>query len=340
MNKVETAVAGRPAEPRPAHWTRHSPSSVAAPTAKGWSRLPGPRSTRRSGAMLLATTDQGLVRVALSSAEEDDLPRGPGRQRLAEGGRACRRSSTPCAVSSTSTSRARARRSTSTVDWRLSHGFRRDVLEILHDQVPFGHVVSYKELAERAGHPRASRAVGHGHGDQPRADRRAVPPCPAHGRRARRLRRRPRHEAAPAPARRRAAQLTSHECWCDVVAIATTSTGVRGVRRGRGRGSRCGRRSRSCSTGSVLGSTERGSLSTRSIDGKRRIDGLGAVGRRDQPVLHRQHDRGGFECAGRTERVTGDALGGRDGRARACRTAPRSLRLRRRRSAASRCRAR
>jgi methylated-DNA-[protein]-cysteine S-methyltransferase len=46
------------------------------------------------------------------------------------------------------------------VDWRLSHGFRRDVLELLHAEVPFGHVVSYKELAERAGHPRASRAVG------------------------------------------------------------------------------------------------------------------------------------------------------------------------------------
>ena len=46
------------------------------------------------------------------------------------------------------------------VDWRLTHGFRRSVLEILHDQVPFGQVTSYKELAQRAGHPRAHRAVG------------------------------------------------------------------------------------------------------------------------------------------------------------------------------------
>jgi methylated-DNA-[protein]-cysteine S-methyltransferase len=45
------------------------------------------------------------------------------------------------------------------LDWRLSKGFRHKVLEHLV-QVPYGHTVSYKELAERAGSPTASRAVG------------------------------------------------------------------------------------------------------------------------------------------------------------------------------------
>jgi methylated-DNA-[protein]-cysteine S-methyltransferase len=45
------------------------------------------------------------------------------------------------------------------LDWRLSKGFRHKVLEELV-QVPYGHTVSYKELAERAGSPTASRAVG------------------------------------------------------------------------------------------------------------------------------------------------------------------------------------
>jgi methylated-DNA-[protein]-cysteine S-methyltransferase len=46
------------------------------------------------------------------------------------------------------------------IDWQLSHGFRRMVLETLFSQVRFGEVVSYGELALRVGHPRASRAVG------------------------------------------------------------------------------------------------------------------------------------------------------------------------------------
>ena len=46
------------------------------------------------------------------------------------------------------------------VDWALSKGFRRDVLQRLHRDVGFGEVVSYRELAERVGNPKASRAVG------------------------------------------------------------------------------------------------------------------------------------------------------------------------------------
>jgi methylated-DNA-[protein]-cysteine S-methyltransferase len=46
------------------------------------------------------------------------------------------------------------------VDRRLSRGYRRTVLEALSREVPYGHTVSYKELAERTGNPNASRAVG------------------------------------------------------------------------------------------------------------------------------------------------------------------------------------
>jgi methylated-DNA-[protein]-cysteine S-methyltransferase len=45
------------------------------------------------------------------------------------------------------------------LDWSLSQGFRRTVLHQLA-QVPYGHTVSYKELAELAGNPKASRATG------------------------------------------------------------------------------------------------------------------------------------------------------------------------------------
>ena len=46
-----------------------------------------------------------------------------------------------------------------TLDRRLSRGFRAQVLAEL-ETVPFGQVVTYGELATRAGNPRAFRAVG------------------------------------------------------------------------------------------------------------------------------------------------------------------------------------
>jgi methylated-DNA-[protein]-cysteine S-methyltransferase len=54
----------------------------------------------------------------------------------------------------------RRRRFDVPVDRRLSRGYRRTVLEALSREVPYGHTVSYKELAERTGNPNASRAVG------------------------------------------------------------------------------------------------------------------------------------------------------------------------------------
>jgi methylated-DNA-[protein]-cysteine S-methyltransferase len=45
------------------------------------------------------------------------------------------------------------------LDRSLSHGFRLQVLEEL-STVPYGMVVSYRELAVRVGNPKASRAVG------------------------------------------------------------------------------------------------------------------------------------------------------------------------------------
>lgn len=46
------------------------------------------------------------------------------------------------------------------LDWRLTAGFRRTVLEHLYAQVHYGDTVSYMELAEMVGNPSAARAVG------------------------------------------------------------------------------------------------------------------------------------------------------------------------------------
>ncbi len=54
----------------------------------------------------------------------------------------------------------RRRRFDVPVDLQLARGFRRTVLELLHDRVGFGETRSYGDLAALAGSPRAVRAVG------------------------------------------------------------------------------------------------------------------------------------------------------------------------------------
>jgi methylated-DNA-[protein]-cysteine S-methyltransferase len=46
------------------------------------------------------------------------------------------------------------------LDWQLSRGFRRTVLETLLADVRYGSTVSYLDLATMVGNPKASRAVG------------------------------------------------------------------------------------------------------------------------------------------------------------------------------------
>jgi methylated-DNA-[protein]-cysteine S-methyltransferase len=158
MSKVETALrSGPPSEPGSlegalAEFRRRADREGLIEVA--WAEVDTP-----VGPMLLAATEQGLVRVALSKAEEDafleDLA-GSISPRVVEHPKML----DPVRRQFDQYFEGKRTVFDVNVDWRLSHGFRRSVLEILHDQVPFGHVVSYKDLAERAGHPKASRAVG------------------------------------------------------------------------------------------------------------------------------------------------------------------------------------
>jgi methylated-DNA-[protein]-cysteine S-methyltransferase len=61
----------------------------------------------------------------------------------------------------------RRRRFTVPLDWSLTDGFRRTVLQHLALHVGFGQTTSYGELAAEAGSPRAARAVGGAMGSNP-----------------------------------------------------------------------------------------------------------------------------------------------------------------------------
>jgi methylated-DNA-[protein]-cysteine S-methyltransferase len=53
------------------------------------------------------------------------------------------------------------------LDWSLTTGFNRQVLRELATGVPYGTVVGYGDLAERAGQPGAAQAVGAAMGSNP-----------------------------------------------------------------------------------------------------------------------------------------------------------------------------
>jgi methylated-DNA-[protein]-cysteine S-methyltransferase len=110
------------------------------------------------GRLLLAATGQGLVKVAYAVQDHDAVlvqladsisPRilnAPGRldetSRQLEEYFAGRRTRFDLAL-----------------DWRLSKGFRREVLTHLRD-IGYGHTESYAQVAAAAGSPRAVRAAG------------------------------------------------------------------------------------------------------------------------------------------------------------------------------------
>jgi methylated-DNA-[protein]-cysteine S-methyltransferase len=111
------------------------------------------------GSLLLAATDQGLVRVAypnqgheaaLQALADRVSPRvlhAPGRL-------------DPVARQLDDYFAGRRRRFELPLDWRLSTGFRSTVLHHLATDVDYGRTASYAALAALAGNPKAVRAVG------------------------------------------------------------------------------------------------------------------------------------------------------------------------------------
>ena len=111
------------------------------------------------GPLLLAATEQGLVRVAYPNQGHDAVlqaladrvsPRvlhAPGRL-------------DPVARQLDDYFAGRRQRFDVPLDWRLSTGFRSTVLHHLAIDVDYGHTASYAALAALAGNPKAVRAVG------------------------------------------------------------------------------------------------------------------------------------------------------------------------------------
>ncbi len=111
------------------------------------------------GPLLVAATAAGLVRVGFAR-EDDDVILQELATRVAPRVVALPQRLDPVRRQLDEYFEGRRDRFDVALDWQLSRGFRRTVLEHLCADVPYGRTVSYLELATIAGNPKASRAVG------------------------------------------------------------------------------------------------------------------------------------------------------------------------------------
>lgn len=111
------------------------------------------------GPLLLAATPRGLLRVAFANEDRErvlqNLAERVSPRILESPGRL-----DPVARQLDEYLSGRRRRFDVALDWSLSQGFRRTVLEHLSADVGYGETASYAALAGLSGSPKAVRAVG------------------------------------------------------------------------------------------------------------------------------------------------------------------------------------
>lgn len=117
------------------------------------------------GRMLVAVTPRGLVRVAMRTESSDEV-----LEELA-GRLSPRVLEAPIAVDAVRREldeyfEGKRRVFDVPLDWALTSGFKQKVLRATA-RIPYGGVSSYREMASRAGNPRASRAAGNALGSNP-----------------------------------------------------------------------------------------------------------------------------------------------------------------------------
>jgi methylated-DNA-[protein]-cysteine S-methyltransferase len=117
------------------------------------------------GPLLVATTPRGLVRAAYPRERPDDVLAELARDvspRVLESPREL----DPVRRELDEYFEGRRHSFDLALDWRLSHGFRCEALKALVG-IRYGDTITYSELAQRAGSPRAHRAAGSACGSNP-----------------------------------------------------------------------------------------------------------------------------------------------------------------------------
>jgi len=111
------------------------------------------------GALILGATAEGLVRVGLPSEGEDAVLEELARRISPRVLRVGRSAVTQARRELDEYFAGRRRAFEVALDWRLTRGFRHDVLRATA-RIPYGRTLSYRQVAADAGRPAAVRAAG------------------------------------------------------------------------------------------------------------------------------------------------------------------------------------
>ena len=111
------------------------------------------------GPLLLAATPLGLLRVAFANEDRDSVLQNLS-ERISPRVLESRTRLDPIVRQLDEYFTGRRHRFDIALDWSLSQGFRRTVLENLNADVRYGETASYAALARLSGSPKAVRAVG------------------------------------------------------------------------------------------------------------------------------------------------------------------------------------
>jgi methylated-DNA-[protein]-cysteine S-methyltransferase len=117
------------------------------------------------GPLLLASTERGLVRLAYLDSDED-VVLGDLAARVSPRLLAAPRRLDEARRELDQYFAGERREFELPLDWRLSHGFGRRVLQATA-RIPFGSASTYKQVATAAGRPRGFRAAGNALGANP-----------------------------------------------------------------------------------------------------------------------------------------------------------------------------
>ncbi len=111
------------------------------------------------GRVLLGATAEGIVRLGLPGEDADAVMDELARRVSPRTLRAARPALATARHELDEYFALRRRAFEVPLDWRLSQGFRREVLRATA-AIPYGRTASYRDVATRAGSPRAVRAAG------------------------------------------------------------------------------------------------------------------------------------------------------------------------------------
>jgi methylated-DNA-[protein]-cysteine S-methyltransferase len=146
-------------QPTAADWERARRELAVRADAEGLVDVAFERHDSPLGSILIGATIEGLVRVGLPAEDEDAVLDELARRISARVLRSPRDSVTRARRQLDEYFRGQRRAFDVELDWRLTAGFRREVLRATA-QIPYGQTASYRQVATRAGSPAAVRAAG------------------------------------------------------------------------------------------------------------------------------------------------------------------------------------